>query len=31
MVGAPAVLTINGVLLTIVATWFLARSPVREI
>jgi hypothetical protein len=31
MVGAPAVLTINGVLLAIVATWFLVRSSVREI
>ena len=31
-VGAPAVLTINGVLLAIVATWFLVRSHgVREI
>jgi MFS family permease len=32
MVGAPAVLTINGVLLAIVATWFLVRSHgVKEI
>jgi MFS family permease len=29
--GAPMVLTINGILLALVATWFLVRSPVREI
>jgi MFS family permease len=30
-VGAPAVLTVNGVLLTLVAAWFLSRGGVREI